>query len=677
MAQSKKPQKSAKRNVFESIRIKLTLIIIAIMAVPLLTAVSISYLSSHSEAVKNMESMNVAQAALVEHDFSAVVEQNRNVIMTIASSVSVRNVLKGEEDTATVIEWLAQSDATVGDGNTTVITGPDGMQVARPKGDLVDVSDREYFKVCKADKKFYVSDQNISKTSGKRICTFITPVLDADGTFLGAVQRNYDLVILTDLCKSEMTGSKQDIFIGDNNGDLIAHTSIDLETGEPVNFSSQQWFTESRSNSEASGSYNSSFNGGKWKMSYQREPVTGWVTVIATDEGEALSSANRTLTIIILVGLIMLIIAAVIAILMANGFVTPIYAVNASLDKLANGEFLRITDARFKGRKDEFGEMIDETNSVIDRLDQIVSNIKESASAVDASSQELAETTNQISQTADDVSNAVQEIATGATQQAEEIQHATENTGRISDNILDVSTNATDLGTTAQNMNGNSQDSVAMLERLRVSSEQMKNAIDDISEKIGATSRAVENINDKVTAINEIASQTNLLSLNASIEAARAGEAGKGFAVVAEEIGKLADNSAVSANEIRSEMDVLLAESQAAVDQAAAVRKTTDEQSEILSTTMEAVNKLIADIRTTVDGVQSINSAAEICSDSKTVVVDSMSSLSAISEENAAASQETSASMQELNATVNTLAASANQLKDIANKLNDEMAFFK
>jgi methyl-accepting chemotaxis protein len=86
---------------------------------------------------------------------------------------------------------------------------------------------------------------------------------------------------------------------------------------------------------------------------------------------------------------------------------------------------------------------------------------------------------------------------------------------------------------------------------------------------------------------------------------------------------------------------------------------------------------MINDINDTVGGVQTISSGAERCDTSKNAVVDVMSALSAISEENAASSEETGASMQELSATVTTLAGSANGLKDIADKLNRDMEFFK
>ena len=173
------------------------------------------------------------------------------------------------------------------------------------------------------------------------------------------------------------------------------------------------------------------------------------------------------------------------------------------------------------------------------------------------------------------------------------------------------------------------------------------------------------------------ASQTNLLSLNASIEAARAGEAGKGFAVVAEEIGKLAEDSKAMADDIRKEMDILLDQSKAAVKAAEDVKQGNSDQQIALGETLEAVNGMLADIDSTVSGVDLISKGAQTCESSKNAVVDTMSALSAISEENAASSEETGASMEELSATVTTLAGSANNLKEIAQQLNEEMKFFK
>ena len=86
---------------------------------------------------------------------------------------------------------------------------------------------------------------------------------------------------------------------------------------------------------------------------------------------------------------------------------------------------------------------------------------------------------------------------------------------------------------------------------------------------------------------------------------------------------------------------------------------------------------MLDDIASTVGGVKRISAGAETCESSKNAVVDTMSALSAISEENAASSEQTGASMEELSATVTTLAGSANGLKDVAEQLNQDMSFFK
>ena len=165
----------------------------------------------------------------------------------------------------------------------------------------------------------------------------------------------------------------------------------------------------------------------------------------------------------------------------------------------------------------------------------------------------------------------------------------------------------TELSTIAHRMRESSQMSSDALGNLKASSEDMSFKIDDISSAISETQGAVATINEKVEQIASIASQTNLLSLNASIEAARAGEAGKGFAVVAEEIGKLADSSRQMANDIRVEMDNLLSKSDAAVSAAGEVKEGNEEQNEALDKTLASISDMLQDIGKTVDGISAIS----------------------------------------------------------------------
>ncbi|MCR5404220.1 MAG: cache domain-containing protein [Butyrivibrio sp.] len=387
------------------------------------------------------------------------------------------------------------------------------------------------------------------------------------------------------------------------------------------------------------------------------------------------SLISRSITIMLVIAAVLLIVSIIVSFKVASGMANCIGVMNKSIEHLANGEFVKAD--KYLDRKDELGFAINNTNKVIDTLSGIVSNIKNSVEIVTSSSMELSDMADQISHTADDVSNAVQEIASGATQQADEIQNAASNVGRIGDAVGEVQSSTSQLDTLAGKMKEASEVSSTSLKSLKDASTEMTAKIDEISSTIQRTQEAVNNISSKVEGITSIATQTNLLSLNASIEAARAGEAGKGFAVVAGEIGKLAEDSRQMADEIKKEMEILLDESNAAVHAAGDVRQGNFDQQQALEGTIESINGMLDDINSTVGGVKTISRGADQCESSKNAVVDTMSALSAISQENAASSEETGASMEELSATVTTLASNANELKSIAESLNKDIAFFK
>lgn len=391
-------------------------------------------------------------------------------------------------------------------------------------------------------------------------------------------------------------------------------------------------------------------------------------------EADVKANIAKVLATLIISVVIAIILFAVIIFIVAKKVVSSIGSVITEVDRLSDGDLT--SDYHSTSFVKEIGEIGDNVYNLNQKLKEIVGEAKKASTMTGSRAKELAGTSEQISDTSDAVSEAVQEMAKGATDQAETVQKATENLGTLSDAIQIVADNAEQLATAASEMNDASMESAEALQSLSRNMETMGEAVSEITETMSATNQAVQSVNDKVDGITSIASQTNLLALNASIEAARAGEAGKGFAVVAEEIGKLATESAQTAQEIRDEMEALLKHSQEAISKTSEISDIKNNVDSVLQETTGRINNLIANVSSTVEGVNNISGLTEECNASKEEIIDAMSSLSAISEENAASTQETGASMEELNATVNGLASAAGTLHDVAQKLDEELGFF-
>ncbi len=660
----------------DSIKTKLIFIMCLIAAVPIIISTIISYNTSKSKAMADAQDSLEWQAWYMEDMFTKIIDENVVAMKTLAAAPStityIQNPHSGTIPDDVMLAQMKAIDDYLADGNPTIMTGSDGMQLLRTDGgDLISIAGSEEFTMAMNGTPIYVSDVLVSRDDGSRMIVIVIPVFDDQtGEPIGCVQRNYSMVDLHDILAAEF----DDAFVVDRTGFVAAHSQYTIGVDHEEEDRTQSKVVTM----DGSEGFYISTNTGKGYDAYVawvEEPNTTYRIAVAAKSNEVLAEATRSATIVVIVAIVMVIIAGIAAFITAGYIDKPIQSVVRALNDMSDGRFQKINENT--NRKDEFGLMVASANSVSETIMNIVNGIKQKANNLTTSSEELSDMANQISQTAEDVSNAVQEIASGATQQADEIQNASENVGRIGDAVVGVQNSTNDLEDLAGQMKEASEVSSKSLQSLQDSSSEMTQKIEEISTTIQRTQNAVTNISEKVEGITSIATQTNLLSLNASIEAARAGEAGKGFAVVAEEIGKLAEDSKNMADGIKKEMEVLLEEAKAAVIAADDVKQGNLDQQTALGETIESINGMLGNINATVGGVQTISDGAEQCDSSKNAVVDVMSALSAISEENAASSEETGASMQELSATVTTLAGSASSLKDIAEELNKDMGFFK
>lgn len=285
--------------------------------------------------------------------------------------------------------------------------------------------------------------------------------------------------------------------------------------------------------------------------------------------------------------------------------------------------------------------------------------------------------TEMIHNTIGQVDQAVQEMADGAMSQADETQKATEDIVLMGSMIEESNMEMEGLNKTAESMYSSSEVAAKTLDKMDEVNRKAQQAIELIYEQTNTTNDSAVKIKAATTLITTIAEQTNLLSLNAAIEAARAGEQGRGFAVVAEQIQKLAEESNESAKQIGQIIELLIADSEKAVQTMDEVKQVMEDQNENVGMTKERFAEMHAGIDKTIEGIRAIADKMEKIDNTRVNVVDIVQNLTSLAQENAAGTEETSASVTEVGEHMSLISQSAGELKQIADGLQKEMEVFR
>lgn len=377
------------------------------------------------------------------------------------------------------------------------------------------------------------------------------------------------------------------------------------------------------------------------------------------------------------VGIALLILFSITGYLVAAHIARSLTKAKEALQHLAEGKLDTRVAEDVMQRNDEIGDIGRATTDLIQRLREIVEKLLKTSGDLFEAGNSLDTMAASSSIATAEISRAVGGISKGAVSQAEEIESASAQIASIGELIDEIVDNVGSLTQTSNDMSAAGEASTRTMVNLSESNDRTSEAITSISRQIRLTDESIKRISEATDLITSIASQTNLLSLNASIESARAGEAGKGFAVVASEIQKLAVQSSDAAVEIQQIINTLQSESTRTMKEMQAAEALMKEQQDKLDETRAKFDEVSSGIKISREGTEQIRVSADSCGSARTAVIDVFSNLSAISEENAASTEETNASMQELNATLNLLADEAGKLKDISQALNDYMQFFQ
>ena len=370
---------------------------------------------------------------------------------------------------------------------------------------------------------------------------------------------------------------------------------------------------------------------------------------VELDQAKTMANVCTVIIFIVIVaaGLAIAVVTTMIGKIITNSITEPVKQIDAAVASLRKGELSNVEMLTYES-EDEFGDTIRNLKEAMGILADYVREISVEVKAIaqgdltrngdditdflgdfselktsllyilkrfNSTLTEISNLAEQVSSNSSEVENASKSLADGATEQAGVIEEL----NATVDTVVDM---AEDTAKETQNASARVK---ASANKANEEKEKMNELLTEM-EHITEISKEIGNI---ITDIEDIASQTNLLSLNASIEAARAGEAGKGFAVVADQIGKLAADSAKSAVNTRDLIDKTLVE--------------IEKGNTITRTTADAFNQIIADMESFAELAENTMEKANSQAESLEQIGQGIEQLSGVVQGNAASSEENTA----------------------------------
>lgn len=460
----------------------------------------------------------------------------------------------------------------------------------------------------------------------------------------------------------------------DQNGVMIIQNIYDVCTSPEKGGYNEFYFTKSDGVTVAPKlAYSQMFEPWNWMIStgnYTDDMDAAMEHVKASIK----SAEVRMETIMVVLAVVVAIAAVVAAVIFGNILCRPLEKIQKLADRMATGDLSTKVDIH---GNNEYGLTGHALNEAQGHMVGLISNIKDTAMQLDRSVADFSDNFEKMDESIQNVSIAMNEIAENTSAQAEATASASDNVEKMAEGIGDASNQIMSLEENAGIMTDRSAQSMETFKQLIEINKQTKVNIDSMYAQTESNNASVQKISEAALLIGGIAEQTNLLSLNASIEAARAGEAGKGFAVVAEEIGKLAQQSDDTVNQISAIIAELAANSEKSVNIMHTMNEASEVQVNVLGQTQVMFTELKEALDACTSAIDSISGQMENVNSQRSSIMESIATLNRLAVDNASSTEETSAMATELSNIVTQASQLVQEMGGDVKTLSDNIQIFK
>lgn len=447
---------------------------------------------------------------------------------------------------------------------------------------------------------------------------------------------------------------------------------ITKEEVEGIQFADKQFFLDALAD-ESTSSGHTYVNGGEDLFIYSK--LKSGFTVCATvPKAVIVSQASGILVTTIIVVLIALVVALLIGGFLSFKISSSIMGIMKNVEKVADGD---LTTKVSVTSKDEFKILANSMNNMIDRTKGMIVNTSDISKEVSESAEKVTDNVQVLLDATRNITDAITGIEHGIIQQASDSEDCMKQMDVLAQQIQVVSSNTDKISQVAEDAKQVVRNGLSSIDELNDKAQGTVKVTADIITEIETLEKASKQISNIIAAINEIADQTSLLSLNASIEAARAGDAGRGFAVVADEIRKLADQSANSANQIKLIVDDIEHKTRETVQIAKKAEDIVASQGESLERTVQMFNQIEMQVGSLANNITGIQGGMQDINSAKNATLMSIQNISAVSQETAASVEEVTATSERQLAAVEQLSGEASELSSTSEQLIETISAFK